>query len=401
MYDVVVVGAGPSGATAAQVCAKAGLEVLLLDKAVFPRVKPCAGAVSVRSLRLLQAAGVQVPKRVVERPIYGVQLMGPDQQPFILRSHRLLAFTVKRSKFDYFLAQQAEKSGAHFMQGCRLVDLEWGGDRILCHTTRGDFEGRLVIGADGAGSRVARAARLRRGWKPETTGVAVEVDVPVREEELEGHIDPSLLVLWFLWIPLGYLWAFPRRSSLSLGVGGVAEQLRGMPSLLRSFAKLYSKHTGLRLPPLRNVKGHPLPATGFLPPIIAERLMLVGDAAGFVDVFTGQGICYAVESGLLAGRTAVEAVRRRSFRASDLASYQEIARRRFGEELRSSDRVARFIHRHLYGVFRMIRNLRGLKVVVEWLARGRIDYYRILRNPLSFLFRFLVEEFRHCLGSSN
>ena len=88
-YDVIVVGAGPSGSTAANVCAKAGLDVLLLDKAVFPRVKPCGGGLSIRTLRLLRIIGADLPASLIERQILGLKLVGPKLQQINIQSIHL------------------------------------------------------------------------------------------------------------------------------------------------------------------------------------------------------------------------------------------------------------------------------------------------------------------------
>jgi flavin-dependent dehydrogenase len=214
----------------------------------------------------------------------------------------------------------------------------------------------------------------------------------VPKEELETKINTDILALYFLNIPLGYAWAFPRRKGLSLGIGGVASQLKGLPRKLHVFARFYARQTGLRIPPLRKIVGHPLPATGFKQPLVANRLLLVGDAAGFVDVFTGQGICYAVESGILAGRTGIKAIHNQTFSDTALSSYSRIAQGRFGEELRVSRTVAMTIHNHLYGGFRLLRHIRGISKFVEEIAIGQTDYYRFLRNPLKSLGKGLIAE---------
>jgi geranylgeranyl reductase family protein len=393
-YDVVVVGAGPAGSTAANVCAKSGLDVLLLDKDVFPRTKPCGGGVSNRTLRLLRAFGVNLPDSLVERKILGFQLVGPDLHPVNIYSNSSLGCTVIRSKFDHFLVQEAVDAGATFLDGHRINNIEQHKNRIVCHTNQGKLRSKLLIGADGVGGRVARALGLRGPLCPELTGIAVEADVPIPKEELEQKIDPNILALYFLNIPLGYAWAFPRRAGLSLGLGGVASQLRGLPKKLRGFARLYARQTGLQIPPLRKIVGHPLPAIGFKQPLVANRVLLVGDAAGFVDIFTGQGLCYAVESGILAGRTVIKAIQKYAFSDTALSDYTRIARRRFGEELRLSRLVAVTVHNHLYGGFRLLRHIRGVDNLVKDIAAGQTDYYRLLRNPLNSLIKGLLAELR-------
>ncbi len=390
----MVVGAGPAGSTAANVCAKAGLDVLLLDKAVFPRVKPCGGGLSVRTLRLLETIGVDLPASVVERKILGFKLVGPDLHPINIRANSSLGCTVIRSKFDHFLAQKAIDAGVRFLDGHRVSNVEWAENWIACHTKQGEFRGKILIGADGVGGRVARAAGLRGPLKPEFTGVAVEVDVPIPKKELEQKINPNVLALYFLNIPLGYFWAFPRRAGLSLGLGGVASQLHGLPGKLRIFARWYARQTGIRIPPLQKIVGHPLPATGFERPLVANRLLLVGDAAGFVDVFSGQGLCYAVESGILAGRTTTKAINKQNFSEKALGEYTKVAQRRFGEELRFSRSVAMTVHNHLYGGFKLLRHIRGLDRLVKDIATGQTDYYRLLRNPLKSLGRGIIAELR-------
>ena len=398
LYDVIVVGAGPAGSSAARVCAQHGLKVALLEKASFPRPKPCAGAASVRTLDALKVIGVHVPTRLVERRIYGLQMMGPDWQPLTIRCTRLLAYTVLRTKFDAFLAQEAVAAGAELHENREVTAVERQANQGICHTHHGSFAGRLVIGADGAAGIVGRSTGLRSPAKPDDLALGLEVDVPIPAEDFGTAIDPSLLILWFLWVPLGYYWAFPRRQSLSLGVGGIAARMGNMPNLLAAFAKLLRRQTGLHLGPLRNVRGHLLPATGFQLPVSSDRVLLAGDAAGFIDTFTGQGICYAVESGILAGRTAVGAVDRGNFTAESLEAYPGRAVRLFGEELRRSVLVARLIHAHLYGVFRLVRHIWAKSRIVEDLATGAFSYDRMLRNPLRYLDRLLVAELRARLG---
>jgi geranylgeranyl reductase family protein len=388
------VGAGPAGSSAAHVCAKAGLDTLLLDMSVFPREKLCAGAVSARSIRLLHAIGVDLPNQVIERKIYGIQLMGPDWEPFTIRSDQLLAYTVKRKNFDHFLVKQAIKAGANFLDGHRVTDVELKKDQVVCHTSEGSFMGRLIIGADGAAGRVARITGLRGRLDPTTTGICVEVEIPLTAEILEQKIDTTLLTLWFPWVPLGYFWVFPRRQSLSIGLGGMASFLKNLPRHLRVFTKRYAKLTGLQIPPIHDIGGHPLPATGFSLPIVADRVLLAGDAAGFVDMFTGQGICYALESGMLAGKIATKAVRCQDFTTSTLDEYPALVKRRFGDELNTSISVAHFIHKHLYGTFRLAKHLRCFSQFITNLATGHIDYNRMLRNPISLIGRLLVAELR-------
>jgi geranylgeranyl reductase family protein len=394
LYDVIVVGAGPAGSTAARVCAQRGLRVLLLEKATFPRPKLCAGGVSVRTLHALETIGVHVPKELAEQEIHGLQMMGPDLKSFEVRCPHLLGYTVLRTKFDQFLVQEAVTAGAELRENHAVTSVERQSNQVICQTAHGAFVARLVIGADGAAGVVGRSTGLRLPSKQDDVAVAVEVDAPIPPEDFGSAIDPSLLILWFLWVPLGYYWAFPRRQSLSLGVGGAVARMHNMPAMLETFAKLLARRTGVHIGRLQKIRGHLLPATGFQMPVSDDRVLLAGDAGGLIDAFSGQGICYAVESGILAARTAVRAVDRGDFTAKTLEVYPALARRLFGEELRRSISVAKLIHAHLYGGFRLVRHLQAKSRIIDNLATGTFSYDWMFRNPLRYVGHMLMAELR-------
>lgn len=397
VYDVIIAGSGPAGSMAAFVCAKAGLEVLVIEKLPFPRNKPCGGALSVRSQRVLQSVGITLPLEITDQVISGIEFMGPDLKPFVARTAQPFAKTVKRYLFDDYLVRQATAAGARFIDNCPLVRLEIFADRVVCHTNQGEFSGRFLIGADGAASKVARITGLRNPEKSEEIGIGLEVDVPVSDQVWNTHLDPSVLVVWMLNIPFGYFWAFPRKMSLSLGLGGMAAGFRNMRNLLKGFSRMFTRRKGLPPFNLHNIRGHMLPLYKQQKPITSNRVLLTGDAAGFVDTFTGQGICYALESGLLAAQAIINVRRHIPDPKKVLDQYSQLVQQRFGEELRCSYSVARFIHSHIHGFLQTSRRLKCFSKVIFDLASGKTDYYQIIHNPLRFSASLFVYELQHRL----
>ncbi len=400
-YDVIIIGAGPAGSMTAYSCAKAGLQTLLVDKARFPRDKPCGGAVSVRSLKALQLVGLKVPEAVIEQKIHGLQFMGPELKPFEYRSKHLLAYTVKRSKFDDYLAKQAVLAGAQFEHECALIGLEQSQHHVRCQTKKGQFIGRLVIGADGATSIVGRSIGVRKTMPAREIGVAIEVDTPIHETLWNQGPDPSNIVLWLLNIPYGYFWMFPRKQSLSFGVGGMAGELGNLPNLLRGLVRMFCEQFEMPTLRLQNIRGHQLPVFRTPLPLSSNRVLLVGDAAGFIDTFSGQGICYALEGGQICARAVIEIIKYNRPLSEATLDYQTRIAQRFGKELRFSWTIAKLVHSHQYGGFRMARFMRWPGALLFDLARGKTDYYRMKRNPLRLIYKLFVSELRTRLMSNS
>ncbi|MFX1300914.1 MAG: NAD(P)/FAD-dependent oxidoreductase [Promethearchaeota archaeon] len=394
MYDVIISGAGPAGSITAYMCAKAGLDVLLLDKATFPREVPCGGAISVRSTNVLRIAGIELPANQIEQVLTGLEFMGPDQKPFVYRSSTPLGYTVRRNQFDHYLVKQARDVGTHFVDACALQQLESSNDRIIVSTEKGVFESHLMIGADGVTSTVGRLSGLRRPLNPDRLGIALEVDVPISPSLWKTVLDPSIVCFWFLNIPFGYFWVFPRKDSLSLGVGGLAKHLDNVPKQIRGLARMFTARHGLPPFSIPKIRGRMLLALE--QPVLetTNRILLVGDAAGLVDIFTGQGICYALESGFLAAKTAIKAVNNKHFTKQILSEYTWKARRCFGEEIRTSWTVTNLVHRYLHGFFQLARRSNWIKKVLFDITLGKTDYYRIRHNLLAFALRHLAFEIK-------
>ena len=160
-YDAIVVGTGPSGATAAYELARGGLSTLLLDKAKLPRYKTCGGGITYK-------AACAIPfsiEPVVERTLHKVDFSWQTGKPYVVGSRTPLVYMVQRSRFDNYLTKQAVSVGATLMDETTVKSVEVGeGDgRAMVRTTRGDFTADYLIGADGATGRVARGVSRNPG----------------------------------------------------------------------------------------------------------------------------------------------------------------------------------------------------------------------------------------------
>ena len=286
VYDVIVVGAGPGGATAAYFLAEAGQRVLLLERDVPPRYKACGGGLSAHMLETIFPFSFEPVIESQVRTItydYGARSV---EVPAAAQAVR----TVMRAQFDAHLLNHT-RAEVRSKQTVRKVSESASGVRV--ETAGGEvFEGRYLIGADGANSVVARAVGLRRG---KAMAAALEAEAPATPENLRrfGHT----LVFIFGDIHAGYAWIFPKAEYLSIGIMALHPRPGELQARLAEVVARY----GLSLEGVP-VKGHPIPLYLRREPIMTARTLLVGDAAGLADPFSGEGIRLAIKSGQLAAQ---------------------------------------------------------------------------------------------------
>ncbi len=391
MFDVIVVGGGPCGASAAKETATKGAEVILIEKSPIPRYKACGGGISSKALHYI---GAPIPNQLIERRIYGFEFRPIKGQPIRIQSNRLVGITTHRAQFDQFLIKQAEKAGCKISQG-RVTNIERAKDRMICHLDGGEvLEGKLIVGADGANGITAKAVGLRQQWRDFEVGICFESEVMLPSKRIESILNPQLLYLFYLGVPYGYGWIFPKQDRLSIGIGGQLAALKPITSqMFEKFRRWLEHHLGTRLHPHR-VYGHLLPAGGINRSVVDERVMLAGDAAGFVDPLTGEGIYYAIRSGQLAGEIAIEALENQRFTRGFLQRYKRRCSREFGQDLRLALILARLVYPNLNRFFNILRTSRRLPHYMELLAGSSGNYRRLLREFLSRLRVFPLRLFK-------
>ncbi|MHA1577736.1 MAG: NAD(P)/FAD-dependent oxidoreductase, partial [Candidatus Thorarchaeota archaeon] len=323
-YDVIVVGAGPAGSIAAYESAKIGLKTLLLEKFSLPRDKPCGGAVMYRALHILKG---QIPSNIVERKIYGMRFILPNGEEAEFVSDKLMGITVFRSKFDEFLARRAVDAGATLIENARVIDVttcnEYADVRVSDGTV---YRGAFVIGADGVNSIVSRSLGLRPKRKDlSTIGLGMESDIFVGEDGVNKVTcgDPSILEIAPIGRLTGYGWVFPKREHLAIGVAGASQQMHPLRQIFENFRRNLEQKFGIPMV-AKKKRTHFFGGDCLGSKNVANRAILVGDAAGFVDPLMGEGIGYAMKSGIHAVCTIEHCLKNGLYDETNLSMYQDL-----------------------------------------------------------------------------
>jgi geranylgeranyl reductase family protein len=354
-YDAIVVGAGPAGSTCAYRLASAGASVLLLDRARFPRDKPCGGGVTGRAARLLPFSIAPVVEDTVTsvrmRLRYGGWFERGGAEPLVLMTQRL--------RLDAFLVEHAVAAGAELREGAKVTAAEAGPDGAAVTVDGEVLAAETLIGADGVNGVCAKSLGLGGN---QAVGVALEGNVPYARLG-DGYRGRAVLELGI--VPGGYGWVFPKGDHANIGIGGWE---REGPRLRASLGDLCAAH-GVEAEELEGVRGYRLPLRSPRSHLARGRAAVIGDAAGLVDPVSGDGMFEAFLSAKLAAATVTDLLQGRADR---LEPYGEELTRRLATHLWASWGVKAALDRFPRTTFAIARS----KIVwrtVERLVQGEID----------------------------
>jgi geranylgeranyl reductase family protein len=354
-YDAIVVGAGPAGSTCAYRLASAGASVLLLDRARFPRDKPCGGGVTGRAARLLPFSIAPV----VEDTVTSVRMRLRFGSWFERGGGAPLVLMTQRIRLDAYLVERAIEAGAELRDDVKVTAVEAGPDEVDVVAGDERLYAAAVIGADGVNGICARALALGGN---QAVGVALEGNVA---HELLGDGYRGRAVLELGIVPGGYGWVFPKADHANIGLGGWE---REGPRLRERLDALCAAH-GVAAADLKGVRGYRLPLRSPGSTLARGRAAVVGDAAGLVDPVSGDGMFEAFLSAKLAAEATLDLL---AGRAKGLEPYGERLTGQLGTHLWASWGVKAALDRFPRTTFRIARS-RIVWRTVDKLVRGEID----------------------------
>ena len=388
--DVIVAGTGPAGATAALALARAGVRVLMVERHALPRQKPCGGGISTRVLARfpwLSAALPQIPTH----PVSSLYLEGPSGEIFRMQANGPVVILIRRVEFDTMLAQLAVRAGADLLAPAAIAQARQDADGVTLRTRDGrELRAPMVIAADGVNSVIARRLGMNPGWPAARLALDMMEETPV--SALRAAEPDTLSVFYGYGGAHGYAYIFPKREHVNVGIGYVLPFFKERVDLTPY--DLQRQFVGdLRARGLmegESQRGHftpfLIPIGGPLRTTAAGRVLLAGDAGGFVNGFSAEGIYYAMVTGDLAAR-AILAARRRDVvdPAAARRGYVRLWKREIGAELRDSVLIQKYLFPNPARMDRVVRAARTRpefpRILVDY-ASGRLSYGAARRRML-------------------
>lgn len=360
-FDVIVAGAGPAGSLAASSLSRAGWKVMVLEKKIFPRPKPCGGCLSRRVETLLPRALLD---DVVENEITRAIFTFNRKETLEFTTSPPAAYTVRREVLDLRLAREAEQAGAEFRFATPLASFQVVPEFVEVHTPAGMFKSRFLVLACGAyyAERLRRPAR----WKS-LTYQALEGPVPVSGPGPPW--PPEAVAIHLGSAAFGYGWTFPCGNRLSIGISFCpARERHPRQSLNRFLGGLPFLDTRPRL------KGHPIPCYDGQPvTYVQDRVLRVGDAARLVEPFLGEGIFYALWSGQRGAEVISASLKSGN---PDLGAYPQALSSQILPEFARALRIARWVHAWPALFWWLLKRHDSIMTIYFNILRGQESYER-------------------------
>ncbi len=346
-YDVIVAGGGPAGATCAELLAKNDVDVILFEKGNRDRYKTCAGGLMWHNE---QDFG-PLPKEIIERKVEHLLLAGPTKSVDLdTNGHTTLGELTYRTRLDCYLRDLAERSGATIVNNTALcnpakyhdhVEVD---DNCLSKTIKADA---LVIATGAKSTQLQRDLRMDR---PADIEQAIIAEFSLPPYLIDERFGGGAYDLYFnsQITPHGYIWIFTKREGLSVGMCDKFVKINQFREIIKNHPMISKKLEGAK--PVKfdgkHIWAAPIPDR--IPEYLyTERVLLVGDAAGFSDRFTYEGIWHARYSGKLAAETLIKAKKRDDYTASYLQKYQTKCKK-IVETVQASQRMHHLIYHSGY-----------------------------------------------------
>jgi geranylgeranyl reductase family protein len=313
-FDITVIGAGPGGSSAANIIAKAGYNVLLIEKDKYPgKNNVCGGGMSEQ-----RADKLKLPDRIMEKRIpYEVHYY-----PWGVYECKQRHASILRNKFDRYLAERAEENGSTLLTSTTAVNIKRRDGRIVVYTSNNKnistISSDLVIFADGVNTL---AKKFGIGFKKDKNNTALGLVYEI--EWKENPIDHYEMFYDRNISGWGYGWIFPKKDLLNVGVGGRISKIRGnIKDMMNYFMKSPVVSTKIQGRKILTKKAALIPLAPARE-IHDQSMLVVGDAAGMVYPFFGAGIENAIVAGEIAGRVAISALEENDFSKQFLSVYKK------------------------------------------------------------------------------
>jgi geranylgeranyl reductase family protein len=373
LCDVAIIGAGPAGSVLAYYLGREGFRIILIDKDKFPRNQVCAGSLPVKIAKIIPFD----IGSIVEKTISEVTLTHSLENGYWRFSPKPLLYTVSREKLDYFMVQKAISAGVVFSEGRKIDKLSLEGDAWAARIDDKIVKASVLVGADGVNSVVAKKLFLTPS-NHFHMGLQYEVPIQIlKNPKYPELLDRGIILDWGSFED-SYAWIVPKNETASVGIQGPNEIGKELKEYLDNFLR----HYGVS-PKNLTIMGHLMPHRTEENPISAERALLIGDAAGLVNFWTGQGIFYAIKSARFA------AVIIRAFLKGELTSldgYEFAVNQEITPEIRASYQFSRIFNRLSGTAFKLIKKydypwdvfcqvMRGDKTFSDLLKRFRPDIF--------------------------
>ncbi len=333
-YDTIIIGGGPGGALSAGILAQKGHKVLVIEAGSINRYKVCSGGTPLRSIKLLSILGN--PLKIVEREIKGVNIFIDENEVISAKKDEVIGYSYYRSVLDQWIRDKAQDYGAEIVYNtvAKRIYIDKYGVKVKCDH-KGllkEYEGELLIGAFG----IRADLLLQLGLKPSEYLISFQSEFVGDIENLDDNIKHSFnFIVDSRYSTYSYGWIFPKKEGLSIGI---TDRMEGEKATLRfkAFLKdniiVAKQIKGLKILPIYNREflahlnpNKPLDKT------YGKRFVVIGDAAGFADPITWEGIYFSLKSGEIAAKVFDILLTNKNFSEKGTKLYEKEWKKEFGK----------------------------------------------------------------------